>query len=646
MRDVQDAGRVALERAQGDAVWSGGAYLLASGTWITLVLLPATVCMGATFPLALSALRKTESSERPFSHLYVANVLGATSGTLIAAFVLIEILGFRNSLLVAATLNAALLVGAFALARSAAAVKSTSDASADRASSRPRGGTVLVSLLFMTGLLSMAMEVVWVRQFTPFLGTFVYAFALILASYLAATFAGSVLYRTVARRRPATGTIVWALAGAFALLPLVASDPNSGLPWGLPWAVIRLWIGVLPISAAFGYLTPMLVDRYSDGDPERAGKAYAINVVGCILGPLIGCFVLLPAFGERVTNLVLTVPVFLVALVFPLRSAAEPASGRPGRRRAVLASCLAASALLILLSKPYESRFPSYAIRRDSTATAIAVGQGMKKDLFVNGISMTSLSPVTKMMVHLPMAWRPEPPRDVLVICFGMGTSFRSGLSWGASCTTVDLVPSVPELFEYFHSDAADVRLLPGARIVVDDGRRFLERTTGKFDVIVIDPPPPPEAAGSSLLYSREFYRIAKRRLRPGGILQQWYPGGRSFNLATIWHALDEEFPHVLAFQSFEGWGIHFLASESPLGTPSVEELSSRLPPRAAGDLVEWGPFRTVSEQFAGVLQRRVLLQEGQVGPPAPALTDDQPLTEYFFLRRLLGLSAYVAPGG
>ena len=62
------------------------------------------------------------------------------------------------------------------------------------------------------------------------------------------------------------------------------------------------------------------------------------------------------------------------------------------------------------------------------------------------------------------------------------------------------------------------------AHVVIDDGRRYLERTPQQYDAIIIDPPPPVPAAGSSLLYSRDFYELAKQRLRPGGILQQWLP--------------------------------------------------------------------------------------------------------------------------
>jgi len=97
----------------------------------------------------------------------------------------------------------------------------------------------------------------------------------------------------------------------------------------------------------------------------------------------------------------------------------------------------------------------------------------------------------------------------------------------------VDLVPSVPKLFPYFHQDAPQVVASPLAHVVVDHGRRYLERSTEIFDSIIIDPPPVP-AAGSSLLYSVEFYDLAKRHLRNGGILQQWLPMGSHHSIGCI----------------------------------------------------------------------------------------------------------------
>jgi spermidine synthase len=100
-------------------------------------------------------------------------------------------------------------------------------------------------------------------------------------------------------------------------------------------------------------------------------------------------------------------------------------------------------------------------------------------------------------------------------------TTFRSLLSWNIDTTAVELVPSVPALFAQFHHNAVQLLASPRAHVVIDDGRRFLDRSTDLYEVI---PPPLAEAAASSLLYSKEFYATARARLCPDGVLQQWLP--------------------------------------------------------------------------------------------------------------------------
>ncbi len=75
----------------------------------------------------------------------------------------------------------------------------------------------------------------------------------------------------------------------------------------------------------------------------------------------------------------------------------------------------------------------------------------MAKRLTVNGVGITYLTPMTKLMAHLPMAFLDHRPSSSLVVCFGMGTTYRSLMSWNVSTTAVELVPSVPHLFGYFH---------------------------------------------------------------------------------------------------------------------------------------------------------------------------------------------------
>jgi hypothetical protein len=190
----------------------------------------------------------------------------------------------------------------------------------------------------------------------------------------------------------------------------------------------------------------------------------------------------------------------------------------------------------------------------------------------------------------------------------------------------------------FFHADGAQVLRSPNAHVVIDDARRFMERSQDVFDIIVIDPPPPIAAAGSSLLYSIEFYQIARRRLRPGGVLQQWLPGGDPTVTSAIAQALQASFKDVRVFGSIEGWGNHFFASDWPIARLSAAELAARLPPAAVKDLLEWGPSADSASQFENILRRerniRDLIREN---PAAPPLTDDRPVNEYYMLRSVKG---------
>jgi len=247
---------------------------------------------------------------------------------------------------------------------------------------------------------------------------------------------------------------------------------------------------------------------------------------------------------------------------------------------------------------------------------------------------MTTLTPETKMMAHLPLAFLDRPPQNALDICFGMGTTFRSLLSWNIQVTAVELVPSVPRLFGYFHSDGPQLLRSPLSHVVVDDGRRFLERTAEQFDVITIDPPPPVEAAGSSLLYSQDFYTIARRRLRANGILQQWLPYGDAQDVSSVARALQNSFTYVRAFQWPRNGGFHFLASNRQLPNHDAHELAQSLPPASARDLIEWGPRLAPEQQFEMILSGETRIADLIArSPSTPALSDDRPINEYYALR-------------
>jgi spermidine synthase len=604
------------------ALSSNGHYLL-SGILLAVTIVPWCSLMGATFPLAMFAIERTLGPyRRSFSFLYLANVVGGTLGAVLP-LLLIEANGFKRTLMVGLGLNLWLAAVAI-LAASRLPRQSSGDAKFEPPPKQ--GSRWILLLLILTGVTGMAMEVVWTRLFTPYLGTLVYSFATILLLYLVATCAGSQVYRWTARRRRNEGVTIWTLVGLSGVISLLTADPTLRMPFFL-----RPFLGIVPFAGTLGFITPMLVDRWANGEPYLAGRAYAANIFGCVAGPLLAGFVLLPYTGERLSILLLSMPWFAVGIAIPIFGRSVP---RSRIHTSLQYAALAAAIGFAFLSHSYEQVLPQRYVRRDATATVIATTIGGRKELLINGIGTTRLSAITKMMSHLTLAELRYPAKQVLVIGFGMGTAYRAALSWGIDTTVVELVPSVPQMFAYYYADAERLLASPLSHIVIDDGRRYLERANGRYDAIILDPPPPVEAAGSSLLYSSEFYRLAKAHLQSQGILQQWLPYGDPILQSAIAKALKAEFPHVQVFLGIDGRGYHLLASMQPLPRRSAEELAATLPPAAAADIVEFGPKTTPTEQFRSMLLTQLDVDAMiALAPAAPVLRDDRPVNEFFLLR-------------
>ncbi|MCP5108381.1 MAG: hypothetical protein GY950_33650, partial [bacterium] len=83
-----------------------------------LILLPPTICMGATLPLlAKQFTRDVETAGSGIGFLYTINTLGAVLGTFAAGFFAIPLLGLHKTVLVAAVVNLFILLAAYLLTR-------------------------------------------------------------------------------------------------------------------------------------------------------------------------------------------------------------------------------------------------------------------------------------------------------------------------------------------------------------------------------------------------------------------------------------------------------------------------------------------------------------------------------------------------
>lgn len=616
-------------------------YLFFSALILGVSIFPFCFAMGTTYPFMMSFAEESELGERSsFSFLYLANGIGATLGTIITAVFLVEKLGFSNTLVFGAFGNFSLAIICLMYGFYSKPIRNVKTTNVLLKKINSESWLVnkkysVYSVLFITGLTSLAMEVAWVRGFTPVLKTTIYSFAMILATYLFSTLLGAQLYRRHLNRHKNISSIkIIGACFVFSFFPIFLGNPNIN-----PTAPILL-ASILPLCMSLGYLTPKLIDQISGGSPNEAGRAYAINIFGGILGPLFAGYFLIPQFGVKLTLILLSIPYGVV--FFNLAHSTEVSRvfkwtiGMTGTLGAIISIYfVTGSEIPSIISK-------DSVILRDSTATVVATGEGMSKRLFVNGMSITYLTPITKMMAHLPLSIRNKKPESALIIALGMGTSLRSAASWGINVKCVELVPSVLQAFPYFYKDAHLILKKSNVEVIIDDGRRYLNRNRDKYDVIIIDPPPPIEAAGSSLLYSLEFYKVITEHLKENGMLHQWFPNGESKILEAVVRSLVDVFPYVRVYKSVEGWGFHFLASMQPFDTPKPKDVVSRLPTLAKEDILEWehGIINKdrevhVEEYFRRSFEKEIpvellLNQKDEL----IFISDDQPYNEYYLLRR------------
>ncbi|MDD5020630.1 MAG: fused MFS/spermidine synthase [Endomicrobiaceae bacterium] len=646
------AQKILLATGQSDSL----AYLSLSAVSLVIAMLLWCIAMGFTFPFVVAYLKKVEIIKgKSFSFLYTANVIGALCGILLTTVMWIETFGFAHTLLIAGLSN--ISAGLLAILAFKKFNVSDKDVVCDikkEAGITPAGKSKIVFIiLFVTGFSCLGMEVAWTRAFSPVLGTMVYAYSFLLAGYMAATWLGAFLYRRdLAKNKVKSVGFLMAALTIFVFLPILINDPkifkyNMNLlvqMYSIYGYLFQIILTIFPLCATLGYLTPSIIDEYSGGNEKLVGKSYSINIIGCILGPIIVSYFLLPMFGAKTTLIVLSVPYTILFFVFIKQF-------KPINKIVISALSIAVVFIAVGYSTTYEVPFQpdsnwTREVKRDSMATVVGMRNNVDKfesRLLVNGMGITTLTSITKFMAHLPLAFCKNEPKDALVICFGMGTTYRSLLSWDINVTAVELTPSVVKMFGLYHEDAQEVLKNPKGEIIIDDGRRYLMRTNKKFDVITLDPPPPIEASSSGLLYSREFYRVAKLRLKENGILQQWLPAD-IYNDTTVpvLKAIVSEFKYVKVYILQQGYGIFFIASDSPIDNLIPSQIANKMPVKAREDLLEWIKLSPgydglkESSNFVGILTELSIEKILKTTNDNSVITDDSPYNEYFLLRRLL----------
>jgi len=614
-----------------------------------LAVAPATLLMGMTLPvLTRHVVRSLEETGTRLGELYAANTLGAMAGTLLAGFVLIEFLGLQLTSYVAVLLNLSAGLVALTMARGEAPRPPEERPAAATGRLAGRRRAVLLAT-FVSGFVALALEVLWTRMLAEGTGSNIYIFTAILAAFLAGIALGSALYRRVSGPgRDLVGVLGLCLAGV-GVAALVTVVIGSGVVGRLPFLSETVAV-LLPATVLMGYGFPLagrLITRSTAETGGSVGLLYAANTAGSILGSFSAAFVLAGTLGTNGSVLLLGAVDLVVGAALVVT---EPAwKGRAvrlaGAGTALLAvMAVVASSLEVPLTRTVtENRLRAggqpVTHAEDKLATVDTVaGPGYAKRLLVGGVGMTSLTVDTKLMAYLPKTLRPE-ARDFLVICFGMGSTYRSGLKLGLRTDAVELSPTVPSRMPVFFPDAGSFLRHPNGHVTISDGRNYVRLSRKRYDMIAVDPAPPIESAGSVVLYTREFLTEGRARLNPGGVFLLWVPYALPLDdFKTHLRTFDNVFAHTRVLLSPGRHGVYLLGSDAPMefGKDQVKQvIGSREGLADLGDVPDFPEID--ADLWMRVLRHAEWLSDDQVRAftgPGPEITDDRPRSEYFLWRR------------
>ncbi len=639
----------------------------------TILIIPTTL-MGATLPtLGKFVSRNPEGIGRDVGTLYGLNTFGAVLGAYVSAYWLMRLLGISATVYLAASINIgiAVLIWVYLKKYSSTAfsirVQLEEEPAPDNKESALTHAELGILLAFVvSGVSALIYQVAWNRVFSLVLGSSVYAFSLILTTFILGLALGTLVFSRLCNRfKDLNETFSYLQLGigfsALLSLPYFGSIPLVNrwvyLNWGQDFQTIQ-WANFLTIFALIfvptflmGGQFPVvikLVAKRLDSLGKRVGQVYACNTVGTIAGAFIGGFILIPSFGIQDTLWVATllniatglallcfvsklnlqskiVTVTMVLIMGYLGSQLMPRWDR-----AIISSGSFMPYRLIDLEQAIEKK-NKILFYKEGIHTTVTTELSLSGNIFlrVNGKTDASLAGDMRTQLlsgYIPMLVHPN-PKSALVIGQGSGVTLGAVLSFPVeTADLVEISPAVIEGSRYFgpfNNQALDDNRV---NIILEDGRNHLTLTDKSYDVVISEPSNP-WISGVGALFTEDFYQLLVRKLNPGGIACVWVHTNMSpENFKSIIKAFTSVFGHVTMWESIVGEDYLLVGSMEPYQVPYEKTEALFQDPATGRALRRLG--------LTGILDLMGLFimdQEGlqRFSAEAPIHTDDNSLLEF-----------------
>lgn len=655
--------------------------LLLNGALAAALLLGPTILMGGTLPLLAAWLQSSYADAgRRSARFYSVNSLGAVLGAALAGFYLVQTFGIVATLRIAATVNVAIGVTAillswWGLGQKPADADTGHPASATAGPEAALPGTLRWAGLIVatTGAVSMGFEVLASRSLAMIFGSSLQSFAVVLISFILGIGLGSAWIASPRRDGRSSERLIivlLCLAAAWVTFLIfnieqwvnffvlartgLARTPTGYIYNELLTVFISLVVLGLP-AALIGAVLPLMIRAVSREDSPlgaRVGLLLTWNTLGAVVGVLLTGFVVMPWVGLRNAFGVLALVLAMGALILACQRL------RPAGIIVALAVCLFTGSLFVfsdtnwqyvmssgvfrIWEKEYDPDLMAWRKRhikivfyRDGADATVSVER-------VDGIAAppmlglrtngkpeagTALDLCTQMLVaDLPMLSKPA-AKDVFVLGLASGMTAGTVLAFPIDRLDVaencDPVIQASKLFNPWNSQVLSD---PRTHLWREDARTVLKLRPQQYDVIITEPSNPWFVATGSV-FSRQYYELAASRLKPGGIMAQWFQiyetRGDVVNL--VLRTFSSVFPYVEVWDTAAG-DIVMLGSKEPWPTgPGVFSKGFAIPRvRTDMEMIDiHSPEALMARQLASQ-------QTGfAIAGPGPIQSDLFPVLEY-----------------
>lgn len=378
-----------------------------------------------------------------------------------------------------------------------------------------------------TGAAIMIVEILGAKMLAPYFGTSHFVWTAQIAVTLLALASGYYLGGRWVDQSARLGRLYTAIVVAAAYLALSVAVVkqisfaclNRGLAAGSLMAALILYFVPLCLLAMTGPFLVRVITTSVAGVGGNVGRLTAISTLGSVIGTLLIGYVLIPFLPNSLTMYLTALALMALAGTY---CAVWAPRKKPAAAVAILMALAAAGAWAEQRTERYRTRYLDEIFRGNSNFGQLQVLQVKDSPIryYLNDFLTQNTYDTNRHQGHsmftyalhsLARAYAPK-IEDVLCIGMGIGLVPMDFARDGARVEVVEINPAiVPVAQKYFDLDPSKFTLQLG------DGRHFLNETTNRYDVVVLD-----AFLGDSSpshLMTREAFEAVRRVLRPDGVL-------------------------------------------------------------------------------------------------------------------------------